>query len=1352
MYSPDYHLSGLPRQFKIAILISLLAVYLLSILDLIGWGFNISVFKSIYPQWEPMKINSALCFIFAATALLILHSDLPPSLRKGMAALFAVIISGISLITIYGYYISFNSSHESSMIGVPALAFIHSPEMRMPFLTAFNFLLIASILFLFLSEKNKLSGIAHIIILPFFIVSYYIIVSYILGVETVFKLGDVQVALNAGIAFLGVGIAALLMRPHTMLLKLLNPVNTGGMIARKLLPPLMLLPIVVGWLSIQGERIGIFESEKGVVIVAIIYVVCFLILILLTARSINKVDLKRRISEEALRESREQLSAVFNGVSEILMLIDIEGNIITANNTANIQLNNGLPGLEGKCIYDLIPVNLHIKRKEQISELVLTKKPIKFQERSGDVVYDMIFYPVFDPNNNVIQYISLATDITLRIRAENALHYRAKMLEAINDAVIGTDLSLNINFWNKAAEKIYGWTAEEALGKPSKDILGSEMTQDQREAIQKDLIEGKSSFTEILQYTKDGKPLLIEGYTFPLYDSDGIITNIVAINSDITEKKRAENIMRHSEQRLKYHLENSPLAVVEWNEKFNVVQWSDEAEKIFGLEKEAVIGTRIDSLNIIYEEDIPLVEITMERLLSGKELKVVSRNRNYNKNKEIIYCVWYNSVLLDENGKMSSVMSLVENITLLTKTEKELKESKAVYEELVSSARSIIVKIDTKGKFTFANEFALGFFGYSEKELIGKSVIGTIVPQIDSDGRSLEEMVVNISEDPDKYSININENIKKNGEKVWIEWYNKALFDSNGVRTGHTAVGIDITHKKKAEENLIESENRFRTIAESLPVLILINRIRKPVISYVNEAYEKAFGFKKGELAGGKIHDIFYYPQDRQTVATTLKEKGGIYNAEIKVKKADGTPFWIMTSIRRIIFMNEPSYLTASIDITATKKAQEELLRLNNALDAHSKSSQAMMHSHDELQYINEVCRLIIEDCGHSMVWVGYAQNDDRKSVKPIAHYGFDQGYIDRMNISWDDNERGRGPTGTTIRTGKPTTCKNMLTDPNFEPWREEAIKRGYQSSLVLPLISEGKPFGAISIYSKEPDSFSDTEIELLSDLADDLAYGISYIRLEESEREAARVLKENEAKLKELVATKDKFFNIVAHDLKNPFTSLLGSSELLYENIDQMNMESIKKLSMILNDSAKSGYTILQNLLDWSRSQTGSLVIKPQSINLKELIDNNISNLQLPADNKEISLYTEAEEDICIYADMNMINTILRNLLSNAVKFTHRGGSVVVSATIVSNKAIISVKDTGIGIPEEKIEKLFRIDTRNSMPGTENEQGTGLGLKLCKEFVEKQGGRLWVESIENKGSEFKFSIPVITIRKSMRN
>lgn len=241
----------------------------------------------------------------------------------------------------------------------------------------------------------------------------------------------------------------------------------------------------------------------------------------------------------------------------------------------------------------------------------------------------------------------------------------------------------------------------------------------------------------------------------------------------------------------------------------------------------------------------------------------------------------------------------------------------------------------------------------------------------------------------------------------------------------------------------------------------------------------------------------------------------------------------------------------------------------------------------------------------------------------------------------------------------------------------------------------------------------------------------------------AEQALKKNEQELKELNATKDKFFNIVAHDLKNPFTSLLGSTELLFRNLDQLDAGDIRKLAIILNDSAKSGYAILLNLLDWSRSQTGMLRVNPVVINLKEIINENILNLELFSTNKDITIISEVDENIKIFTDQNMLNTILRNLISNALKFSYRSGSVIVKAASGSKEVKVSVKDFGVGVPCEYLGQLFRIDSSYSMPGTEKEQGTGLGLKLSKEFVEKLGGSIWVESEENKGSEFSFVIPV---------
>ena len=181
---------------------------------------------------------------------------------------------------------------------------------------------------------------------------------------------------------------------------------------------------------------------------------------------------------------------------------------------------------------------------------------------------------------------------------------------------------------------------------------------------------------------------------------------------------------------------------------------------------------------------------------------------------------------------------------------------------------------------------------------------------------------------------------------------------------------------------------------------------------------------------------------------------------------------------------------------SALRESQEELRELNRTLKALSDSNQALMRAEDETGYLNEVCKIVVEDCGHKMVWVGFAEQDEARTVRPVAQAGLDEGYLEALRISWADTERGRGLTGTAIRTGKPSLCRNMLTDPQFAPWRGRALKHGYASLVVLPLLADGKAFGALVIYSKEPDAFSDHEVELLTELADDLAYGIAALRL----------------------------------------------------------------------------------------------------------------------------------------------------------------------------------------------------------------------------------------------------------------
>lgn len=228
---------------------------------------------------------------------------------------------------------------------------------------------------------------------------------------------------------------------------------------------------------------------------------------------------------------------------------------------------------------------------------------------------------------------------------------------------------------------------------------------------------------------------------------------------------------------------------------------------------------------------------------------------------------------------------------------------------------------------------------------------------------------------------------------------------------------------------------------------------------------------------------------------------------------------------------------------------------------------------------------------------------------------------------------------------------------------------------------------------------------------------------------------------LLKLNAEKDKFFSIIAHDLKSPFNSIIGFSGLLKEQVQNKNYQSISKYADIVRQSSEKAMNLLSNLMVWAQSQTGKIVFNPENIGIEDIIDENTLLFEEIASQKSITIKKMLPENTTVFADKAMINTVFRNLISNAIKFTRQGGEIKVSAEKRAKEILVSVSDNGIGIAPGRLEKLFRIDESDSTYGTNNEKGTGLGLILCKEFVENHGGKIWAESEEGKGSIFYFTL-----------
>ncbi len=229
---------------------------------------------------------------------------------------------------------------------------------------------------------------------------------------------------------------------------------------------------------------------------------------------------------------------------------------------------------------------------------------------------------------------------------------------------------------------------------------------------------------------------------------------------------------------------------------------------------------------------------------------------------------------------------------------------------------------------------------------------------------------------------------------------------------------------------------------------------------------------------------------------------------------------------------------------------------------------------------------------------------------------------------------------------------------------------------------------------------------------------------------------------LKEAVLSKDKMFSIVAHDLRSPFVTLLGMSELLVDEIGDLEKEEAKQFSQNIYNSAKRVYHLLENLLQWSKIQTDRMQFIQEKVNLNKLLSEILILYEGNAGSKGIKISSEIDEDVNLFADQNMLETIIRNLISNAIKFTKLGGNVVLKSKNSGNYTEISVIDSGVGIPKENLSKVFSIEEFVSTPDTENRKGSGLGLILTKEFIEKNGGKLDVESEVGKGTTIKFTVP----------
>jgi signal transduction histidine kinase len=443
------------------------------------------------------------------------------------------------------------------------------------------------------------------------------------------------------------------------------------------------------------------------------------------------------------------------------------------------------------------------------------------------------------------------------------------------------------------------------------------------------------------------------------------------------------------------------------------------------------------------------------------------------------------------------------------------------------------------------------------------------------------------------------------------------------------------------------------------------------------------------------------------------------------------------------------------------------LKKTNRSLQALIECSQILVRESDEVALLDQICQVFVDVGGYRMAWVGFPQQDEAKSILPMAKAGFDEGYLADINVSWADNERGQTTAGTSIRTRRPVIIGDISNDPRFAPWREQAAQRGYRSVISLPLIHQEDLFGIIVIYSTQVDAFDATEVSLLSELSSDLAYGIASLRTQaERERTGVELARyrdhleelveartaELERLNKDLIVAKEAaeaadhiksaFLATMSHELRTPLNSIIGFTGIILKGLaGPLNPEQEKQLGFV-QSSARHLLELINDILDISKIEVGQLTLFSEKFELTPSLEKVIQLITPIATEKHLQVRALIDPGIgAVFNDRRRLEQILINLLNNAIKFTDQG-EIELICQAKEDQIILSIHDSGIGIKPEQVEKIFKPFGQLDTSLSRKNEGSGLGLSISKKLVEMMGGSLTLKSEWGVGSTFTITLP----------
>ena len=743
-------------------------------------------------------------------------------------------------------------------------------------------------------------------------------------------------------------------------------------------------------------------------------------------------------------------------------------------------------------------------------------------------------------------------------------------------------------------------------------------------------------------------------------------------------------------------------------------------QKMLGFTSDELCALNI--ADISHPKDYKTDQILFNEILEGKRERYTIEKRYFTKDEKVVYGkLTIIKIKYGANEKFQFI-SIVENLTDQKQVTEKLAKEQALFYTLLENTADTIYFKDLQSRFIKVNKTMAVKHGFTDSnDVVGKTDFDMFGIEHATQAYNDEQEIIRTG--IPKIGIEEKETWH-DGKITWVSTSKMPLYSRAGKIIGTFGITRDITEKKLLNDKISESEKVYRSIFENSPDGMFI---MDEAIIDCNEVICEKLKYAHDELVGKTPADISpeYQPDGALSAeASKIKIEGTLKGVphwfEWKHIASDGALLDFEISLNPMTIGGKTTVHATMRDITEKKKRQ----RINDVI---YKISEAALSVQDYSLFFKKIHNSISNLMPAKNFYI--ALYNDQKQELSFPYF------VDEFDPPQKTKQMGRGLTEYVIRVGEPTLVDAQKDLELRRSGEVDLIGAPQAIWLGIPLKVGGKVIGVLVVQDYENEkAYGQDEMQLLSFVCEQISQVI------EREKKSMEIKKFAD-ELEVLNSTKDKFFSIIAHDLRNPFITILGFSDVLITDYSEMSDDEKIYYITEMKKAAEVSHNLLQNLLQWSRSQTGRIDFHPSSLNLKNIVRENLDLVAAIAERKEIKLESKIPDDTFVFADEDMLNTIIRNLISNAIKFTKRNGTIKISSSRIEDIVEVSVADNGIGMNDETRQKLFRIDMTQSSFGTENEAGTGLGLILCKEFVEKNSGQIRVESTPDVGTTFYFTL-----------